>query len=256
VGCFDDEGYLYVLNRLDDRIITGGENVEPGEVIDVLREFPSAEDAAVVGLDDDVWGERVSALLAVGDRLRDTEVTAEGPTGVDGLDESDEPDGGDDDDREPTDPDGGDESRPDENGSDKEGPDESDAAPLVDDEQLVSFVRDRLAGSRSRRPSRTSTNSPEPCREPSIGKRCAESSAIADTIRGGTPIWRRRDSSRPNRPNRPAQTTQTIRRQRRRHRTIGRKQGTVNASTTVVPTTTMKPTTKASVMIVAMARER
>jgi O-succinylbenzoic acid--CoA ligase len=56
------------------------------------------------------------------------------------------PDGGDDDDREPTDPDGGDESRPDENGSDKEGPDESDAAPLVDDEQLVSFVRDRLAG--------------------------------------------------------------------------------------------------------------
>ncbi|MCG1007438.1 class I adenylate-forming enzyme family protein [Halorubrum lacusprofundi] len=146
VGCFDDEGYLYVLNRLDDRIITGGENVEPGEVIDVLREFPSAEDAAVVGLDDDVWGERVSALLAVGDRLRDTEVTAEGPTGVDGLDESDEPDGGDDDDREPTDPDGGDESRPDENGSDKEGPDESDAAPLVDDEQLVSFVRDRLAG--------------------------------------------------------------------------------------------------------------
>jgi len=37
VGCFDDEGYLYVLNRLDDRIITGGENVEPGEVIDVLR---------------------------------------------------------------------------------------------------------------------------------------------------------------------------------------------------------------------------
>jgi len=42
-------GVLYVLNRLDDRIITGGENVEPGEVIDVLREFPSAEDAAVVG---------------------------------------------------------------------------------------------------------------------------------------------------------------------------------------------------------------
>jgi len=37
VGRFDDERYLYVLNRLDDRIITGGENVEPGEVIDVLR---------------------------------------------------------------------------------------------------------------------------------------------------------------------------------------------------------------------------
>ena len=135
VGRFDDERYLYVLNRLDDRIITGGENVEPGEVIDVLREFPSVEDAAVVGLDDDVWGERVSALLAIGDRLRDTEVTAEGPTGVGGVDASDESDRGDDD-GEPTDSDGGDESRPDENG----------AAPLVDDEQLVSFVRDRLAG--------------------------------------------------------------------------------------------------------------
>jgi len=61
VGCFDDEGYLYVLNRLDDRIITGGENVEPGEVIDVLREFPSAEDAAVVGLDDDVGRARLRA---------------------------------------------------------------------------------------------------------------------------------------------------------------------------------------------------
>ena len=68
VGRFDESGYLYVLNRLDDRIISGGENVEPGEVSDVLREFPVVEDAAVVGLDDDRWGERVAALLAVGDQ--------------------------------------------------------------------------------------------------------------------------------------------------------------------------------------------
>ena len=68
VGRFDEDGYLYVLNRLDDRIITGGENVEPGEVSDVLRGFSAVEDVAVVGLDDEMWGERVAALLAVGDR--------------------------------------------------------------------------------------------------------------------------------------------------------------------------------------------
>ncbi|MFC7187039.1 o-succinylbenzoate--CoA ligase [Halorubrum yunnanense] len=67
VGRVDEDGYLFVLNRLDDRIITGGENVEPGEVADVLREFPAIEEVAVVGLDDETWGERVAALLAVED---------------------------------------------------------------------------------------------------------------------------------------------------------------------------------------------
>ena len=68
VGRVDEDGYLHVLNRVGDRIITGGENVEPGEVVGVLREFPAIANAAVVGLDDDVWGERVGALLAVDDR--------------------------------------------------------------------------------------------------------------------------------------------------------------------------------------------
>ena len=69
IGRFDEDGYLHVLNRVDDRIITGGENVEPGEVADVLRAYDDVEDAAVVGLDDEVWGERVAALVAVGDRV-------------------------------------------------------------------------------------------------------------------------------------------------------------------------------------------
>jgi O-succinylbenzoic acid--CoA ligase len=69
VGEFDESGYLHVLNRVDDRIISGGENVEPGEVAGVLREYDEVEDVAVVGLDDAVWGERVAALVAVGDRL-------------------------------------------------------------------------------------------------------------------------------------------------------------------------------------------
>ena len=63
VGYRDEAGRLYVLNRRDDRILTGGENVDPGEVAAVLRDHPDVRDAAVVGLDDPEWGEAVSALV-------------------------------------------------------------------------------------------------------------------------------------------------------------------------------------------------
>jgi O-succinylbenzoic acid--CoA ligase len=63
VGYVDRSGRLYVLNRVDDRIITGGENVDPGEVADVLRSHPGVRDVAVVGVPDAEWGERVSALV-------------------------------------------------------------------------------------------------------------------------------------------------------------------------------------------------
>jgi O-succinylbenzoic acid--CoA ligase len=63
VGYVDRGGRLYVLNRVDDRIITGGENVDPGEVADVLRSHPDVRDVAVVGVPDAEWGERVSALV-------------------------------------------------------------------------------------------------------------------------------------------------------------------------------------------------
>ncbi len=71
-GYRDDDGRVWVLNRLDDRIVTGGENVDPGEVAAVLCEHPTVDDAAVVGVPDEEWGERVSAL-----------VVAEGVTAVD-----------------------------------------------------------------------------------------------------------------------------------------------------------------------------
>ena len=67
VGYRDEAGRLYVRNRKDDRIITGGENVDPGEVVAVLREHPGIEDAAVVGLPDEEWGERVAALVVAAD---------------------------------------------------------------------------------------------------------------------------------------------------------------------------------------------
>ncbi|MFD1587416.1 o-succinylbenzoate--CoA ligase [Halorientalis brevis] len=63
VGYRDDDGRLWVLNRVDDRIISGGENVDPGEVADTLTSHPDVAAAAVVGLDDPEWGERVGALV-------------------------------------------------------------------------------------------------------------------------------------------------------------------------------------------------
>ncbi|WP_424008672.1 o-succinylbenzoate--CoA ligase [Haloferax denitrificans] len=67
IGYRDDDGLLYVLNRKDDRIITGGENVDPGEVAAVLRDHPDVDDAAVLGVPDSEWGERVAALVVPAD---------------------------------------------------------------------------------------------------------------------------------------------------------------------------------------------
>ncbi|CQR50128.1 Long-chain-fatty-acid--CoA ligase FadD13 [Haloferax massiliensis] len=67
IGYRDDDGLLYVLNRKDDRIITGGENVDPGEVAAVLRDHPEVDDAAVLGVPDAEWGERVAALVVPAD---------------------------------------------------------------------------------------------------------------------------------------------------------------------------------------------
>ncbi len=69
VGYEDEDGRLWVLGRLDDTIITGGENVHPREVESTLRDHPDVSDAAVVGLPDEEWGERVGALVAADDEL-------------------------------------------------------------------------------------------------------------------------------------------------------------------------------------------
>ena len=63
LGYRDEVGRLYVVGRVDDVIITGGEKVPAGEVEATLRDHPDVGDAAVVGLDDPEWGERVAALV-------------------------------------------------------------------------------------------------------------------------------------------------------------------------------------------------
>ncbi|MFL5296400.1 MAG: class I adenylate-forming enzyme family protein [Phenylobacterium sp.] len=63
-GWLDADGYLFIEGRLDDVIVRGGENISPGEIEDVLRAHPGVADAAVVGVPDDEWGERVAAVIA------------------------------------------------------------------------------------------------------------------------------------------------------------------------------------------------
>ena len=65
IGRMDEDGYLYLLDRRHDVIISGGFNVYPREVEDVLLAHPAVLEAAVVGLPDEKWGERVTAAVVL-----------------------------------------------------------------------------------------------------------------------------------------------------------------------------------------------
>jgi long-chain acyl-CoA synthetase len=65
VGKFDEDGYLYIVDRMKDPIIRGGFNVYPRDVEDALLEHPDIIQAAVVGRPDDESGEEVVAVVAV-----------------------------------------------------------------------------------------------------------------------------------------------------------------------------------------------
>ncbi len=63
IGTMDEDGYLYIVDRLKDMIITGGENVYPREVEEVLYTRPEVEECTVIGLPDKEYGERVTAFI-------------------------------------------------------------------------------------------------------------------------------------------------------------------------------------------------
>jgi fatty-acyl-CoA synthase len=62
-GSVDDDGYVFIEGRGDDTIIRGGENLAPAEIEDTLLRHPAVAGAAVVGIPDEEWGERVGAMV-------------------------------------------------------------------------------------------------------------------------------------------------------------------------------------------------
>ncbi|MFN3387577.1 MAG: AMP-binding protein [Allosphingosinicella sp.] len=62
-GLITDEGFLVLTDRIKDMVVSGGENIYPAEVEEVLRQHPSVKDAVVVGRPDERWGEAVVALV-------------------------------------------------------------------------------------------------------------------------------------------------------------------------------------------------
>jgi len=63
VGRFDEDGFLYIVDRKKDMIISGGFNVFPREVEDVIATHPAVAQVAVIGVPDDTWGEAVKAVI-------------------------------------------------------------------------------------------------------------------------------------------------------------------------------------------------
>ena len=64
-GHVDEAGYLFVSGRLDDVIVRGGENLSPGEIEAVLLDHPAVDEAAVVGVPDVEWGEKIMAAVVL-----------------------------------------------------------------------------------------------------------------------------------------------------------------------------------------------
>lgn len=63
LGCMDEDGELFLCGRIDDMIISGGENIHPEEVEDTLAECALVRQAAVIGLPDERWGQKVVAFV-------------------------------------------------------------------------------------------------------------------------------------------------------------------------------------------------
>jgi acyl-CoA synthetase (AMP-forming)/AMP-acid ligase II len=62
-GYLDEDGYLFIQDRIKDMIITGGENVYPAEVENAVHGHPHVAEVAVIGVPDDTWGESVKAIV-------------------------------------------------------------------------------------------------------------------------------------------------------------------------------------------------
>jgi acyl-CoA synthetase (AMP-forming)/AMP-acid ligase II len=62
-GSMDEDGFIFIKDRLKDMIVSGGENIYPAEIEAVLAGHPDVADVAVIGVPDDEWGEAVKAVI-------------------------------------------------------------------------------------------------------------------------------------------------------------------------------------------------
>jgi acyl-CoA synthetase (AMP-forming)/AMP-acid ligase II len=76
IGYLDRDGYLFIVDRAKDMIITGGFNVYSTEVEQALMQHPAIQDCAVIGLPDEKWGERVVAVVQSTSKVDAAELTA------------------------------------------------------------------------------------------------------------------------------------------------------------------------------------
>jgi acyl-CoA synthetase (AMP-forming)/AMP-acid ligase II len=65
LGIMDERGYVYILDRAKDMIISGGENIYSREIEDVILRHPAVHEVAVIGVPDETWGEAIKAIVAL-----------------------------------------------------------------------------------------------------------------------------------------------------------------------------------------------
>lgn len=65
LGRYDEEGYIYIVDRKRDMIVSGGENIYPREVEEILYQHPSVQEVAVIGIPDPYWVEKVHAVIVL-----------------------------------------------------------------------------------------------------------------------------------------------------------------------------------------------
>jgi O-succinylbenzoic acid--CoA ligase len=78
IGYLDSDGDLWIVQRRSDLIISGGENIYPAELEQIMKLHPAIQDVCVVGIEDNEWGQRVSAAIVLRDgaSLTTDEITA------------------------------------------------------------------------------------------------------------------------------------------------------------------------------------
>lgn len=73
VGYLDENGYLFIMDRSKDMIISGGENIYPREIEEVLARHPAVREVSVIGVPDPKWGEAIKAVVALNPGVKVTE---------------------------------------------------------------------------------------------------------------------------------------------------------------------------------------